>query len=47
MIYGHISSPSLVRAPAGTFFPAEKLPLANLCPAGAFFRAHCSFKVTT
>ena len=35
-IYGHISFPSRVRAPAGAFFPAKKLPLANLRPAGFF-----------
>ena len=45
-LYGHISSPSLVRAPAGAFFPAKKLSLANLCPAGAFFPANCVVKVT-
>ena len=45
-IYGHISSPSLVRAPAGAFYPAKKLSLANQCPAGFFFPANCFVKVS-
>ena len=45
-IYGHISSPSLVRAPAGTFFPAKKHSPWQICaPQGAFCPANCVVKV--